>query len=318
VISTEALARTFDTPDGPVHAVRGVDLHVSPGESVALLGPNGAGKSTVLNMLTTLLAPTSGSAKVAGLDVASEPVAIRRQIGVIGQHNGSFGGQRVAEELSTQARLYGIGRREAAARADRLIDELDLAGLGRRDVASLSGGQRRRLDLAMGLVHDPGLVFLDEPSTGLDPQSRANLWDHIARRRREHGTTVLLTTHYLDEADTAADRVVIIDHGEIIADGTPAQLKAKVSGDLVAVDLTDPADMPAAAALAARLPGAHEVTTDGTGLTFRIPDGDAITPEVVRALDTADVRLLGTRVRRPSLDDVFLTLTGRSLRDDAA
>ncbi|ANC32764.1 ATP-binding cassette domain-containing protein [Isoptericola dokdonensis] len=318
MIHTEALTRTFATPDGPVHAVRGVDLDVAAGEAVALLGPNGAGKSTVLNMLTTLLAPTSGTARVAGLDVASQPGAIRRVIGVIGQHNGSFGGLRVAEELTTHARLYGIRRREAAERAKRLIDELDLVGLGRRDVAALSGGQRRRLDLAMGLVHDPDLVFLDEPSTGLDPQSRANLWDHIARRRREHGTTVLLTTHYLDEADAAADRVLIIDHGQIIADGTPDQLKAKVSGDLVAVDLGDPADVPVAAALAARLPGAHQVATAGTGLTFRIPDGDAVTPEVVRALDAADVRLVGTRVRRPSLDDVFLTLTGRSLRDDAA
>jgi ABC-2 type transport system ATP-binding protein len=185
-------------------------------------------------------------------------------------------------------------------------------------VATLSGGQRRRLDLAMGLIHDPDLVFLDEPSTGLDPQSRANLWDHIGRRRREHGTTVLLTTHYLDEADAAADRVVIIDHGEIIADGTPAQLKAKVSGDLVTVDLAEAADLPRAIQLADRLPGAHEVSGDGTGLRFRIPDGDAVTPEVVRALDAADVRLRGTRVHRPSLDDVFLTLTGRSLRDDVA
>lgn len=318
MIHTEALTRTYRTDHGTVDAVRGIDLDIAAGEAAALLGPNGAGKSTVLRMLTTLLAPTSGTARVAGFDVVTDAVEVRRRIGSIGQHNGSFDGLRVWEELSAQARLYGLSRQEARQRAYEVIDELDLTGLAMRDVASLSGGQRRRLDLAMGLVHRPALVFLDEPSTGLDPQSRANLWDHIARLRAEHGITVLLTTHYLDEADSAADRVVIIDHGQIIADDSPSALRAGVSGDLVTIELVDHADVPVAAQTAARLPGAHDVTTTSTGIHFRIPDGDAVTAEVVRALDATGVRLRATRVMRPSLDDVFLSLTGRSLRDEIA
>src|SRR5690606_22617123 len=222
-----------------VEAVRAIDLDVAEGETVALLGPNGAGKSTTLRMLTTMLPITRGTATVAGYDVARAPVEVRRRIGSIGQGHGSFDGLRVVEELTAQARLYGLPRRAARTRAAELIDDLQLTGLADRDVATLSGGQRRRLDLAMGLVHHPPLVFLDEPSSGLDPQSRAHLWDHIARMRAAAGTTVVLTTHYLDEADAAADRVVVIDHGQIIADGTPSQLKGKVSGDLVTVELAD-------------------------------------------------------------------------------
>ncbi|MFE5307659.1 ATP-binding cassette domain-containing protein [Isoptericola sp. NPDC056573] len=317
MIRTRSLTRTFRTDHETVEAVREIDLDVAEGETVALLGPNGAGKSTTLRMLTTLLPITSGTATVAGHDVSREPVAVRRRIGSIGQGNGSFDGLRVIEELTAQARLYGLSRRAARRRGEELIDDLELTGLADRDVATLSGGQRRRLDLALGLVHRPPVVFLDEPSTGLDPHSRAHLWDHVARMRTEHGTTVVLTTHYLDEADTAADRVVVVDHGEIIADGTPDQLKGKVSGDLVTVELADAADVPAAAGVAARLPGAQDVERDGDGVRFRIAAGDTVTPDVVRALDAAGVRMLGTRVQRPTLDDVFLTLTGRRLREEA-
>jgi ABC-2 type transport system ATP-binding protein len=176
--------------------------------------------------------------------------------------------------------------------------------------------QRRRLDVAMGMIHQPQLLFLDEPSAGLDPHSRSNLWEHVARMRAEHGTTMFLTTHYLDEADSAAGRVIVIDHGRIIADGTPDQLKSKVSGDLVTVTLADQAASPAAAAVVGNLPTAHEVTVDGDIVRFRVAHGSTVTPQVVRALDTADIQLLATQVQRPTLDDVFLSLTGRSLRDD--
>ncbi|GAA1987734.1 ATP-binding cassette domain-containing protein [Isoptericola halotolerans] len=318
MIRTRALTRHFRTRSGTVEAVRGIDLDVADGEVVAVLGPNGAGKSTTLRMLTTLLPPTSGSAQVAGHDVGHDAVAVRRRIGLVGQGHGSSPGLRVHEELTAQARLHGLGRRDARSRAAETARMLDLDGLGDRDTGTLSGGQLRRLDVAMGLVHRPPVVFLDEPSTGLDPQSRANLWGHIRRLRDDLGTTVVLTTHYLDEADGVADRVVVIDHGEIIADGTPEQLKSKVSGDLVTVELADAAQADQARRVAAALPGAHEIETDAGTLRFRVPGGDTVTPQVVRLLDEAGVSLRGTQVNRPSLDDVFLTLTGRSLRESAA
>lgn len=315
MIHTTGLSRRFHSGTDVVDAVRGVDLEVAPGEVVALLGPNGAGKSTTLRMLTTLLAPTGGSATVAGHDVRADPLAVRRQIGYIGQGNGSFDGMRTREELQLQGRFYGLDRRTARQRADELLEQLQLADQANRDVATLSGGQRRRLDVAMGLIHRPPVVFLDEPSTGLDPHSRANLWEHLNRMRLEHGTTIVMTTHYLDEADSVAERVVIIDHGQIIAEGTPDQLKAKVSGDLVTVDLAEADDVPAAASLVSTIATAHAVTSGENGVGFRVAHGDMVTPEVVRALDSAGIRLLGTQVQRPTLDDVFLSLTGRSLRE---
>ncbi|MBE9373923.1 ATP-binding cassette domain-containing protein [Saccharopolyspora sp. HNM0983] len=315
MIHAHQLARTFWVDRTPVEAVRGIDLDVAPGEVVAFLGPNGAGKSTTLRMLTTLLAPTGGTAEVAGRDIGADPVAVRRRIGHVGQGNGSFDGLRVHEELYTQARFYGISRRSARARSAELLDQLQLGEQANRDVARLSGGQRRRLDIAMGLVHRPQLLFLDEPSAGLDPQSRSNLWEHIARMRAEDDTTIFLTTHYLDEADSVAERVIVIDDGRIIADGPQDQLKAKVSGDLVTVELVEPADASAAAGIAARLPTAHAVSADGDVVGFRVAEGDTATPAVVRALDAAGIRLRSTRVQRPTLDDVFLSLTGRSLRD---
>ncbi|MFD1718120.1 ATP-binding cassette domain-containing protein [Georgenia deserti] len=318
MIDTRDLRRDFHSENGTVHAVRGIDLSVSPGEVVALLGPNGAGKSTTLRMLTTLLPPTSGSAVVAGHDVGTEPVEVRRRIGYIGQGNGSFNGLRVQEELYTQARLYGLDRHTARRRTAELLEQLQLADLSRRDVARLSGGQRRRLDIAMGIVHSPSLVFLDEPSAGLDPQSRSNLWDHMDRMRREQDTTIVLTTHYLDEADLVAERVVVIDHGTIIADGTPDELKSQVSGDLVALELMGVDDAASAADVARAVPDAGEVSVDGTVVQLRVHHGDSTTPELVRALDAAGVRLVATQVRRPSLDDVFLSLTGRSLREGEA
>ncbi len=230
VISTAGLARTFDTKRGPVHAVRGIDLTVEAGEILGFLGPNGAGKTTTLRMLTTLLAPTGGAATVAGCDLLRDPVGVRRQTGYVAQSGGVDPNICVREELVTQGRLYRLSKAEAEARAEELAQELDLTGLLERRCAALSGGQRRRLDIAMGLTHRPAVLFLDEPTTGLDPGSRSDLWDLVRRIRAQWGTTVFLTTHYLDEADALSDRLVVVDQGRVVADGTPTALKTRYAG----------------------------------------------------------------------------------------
>lgn len=242
MIHTKELARHFRVNKTTVEAVRGVDLHIEAGELVAFLGPNGAGKSTTLRMLTTLLPPTSGSATVAGFDVVADPAAVRSRIGYVGQKNSAGENFRIRDELVTQGRSYGHTRSQARRRADEVLGRLDLTALAERKPGTLSGGQRRRIDIAMCLVHRPDLLFLDEPSTGLDPQSRADIWDHILRLREELGLTLFLTTHYLEEADRMAERVVIIDHGRIIADGTAEQLKSDLAGDRVRITTLDEAD----------------------------------------------------------------------------
>ncbi|MFJ8952499.1 ABC transporter ATP-binding protein [Streptomyces sp. NPDC102381] len=232
VISASGLARTFPTKNGPVEAVRGIDLRVEPGEILGFLGPNGAGKTTTLRMLTTLLAPTGGAATVAGHDLASDPAGVRRAVGYVAQSGGVDPSISVREELVTQGRLYRLTKPQAAVRARELAADLDLADLMDRKTAALSGGQRRRLDIAMGLVHHPEVLFLDEPTTGLDPGSRADLWDLVRRLRAEHGTTVFLTTHYLDEADALADQIVVVDKGVVAAEGTPSALKLAHGGSI--------------------------------------------------------------------------------------
>ncbi|OUC80482.1 ABC transporter ATP-binding protein [Streptosporangium minutum] len=222
MIKTSDLSKTFP---GGVEAVRGVDLAVEAGEIVGFLGPNGAGKTTTMRMLTTLLRPTGGTATVAGHDLVNDPEGVRRRIGYVSQNGGLSPADPVGEELELHAMLYGMRSAEARERVRGVLDDLDLTGLETRPGGALSGGQRRRFDLAFGLVHDPSLLFLDEPTTGLDPQSRANLWDHVRRLRERRGLTVFLTTHYLDEADALADRLFVIDHGVIVAEGTPAELK---------------------------------------------------------------------------------------------
>jgi ABC-2 type transport system ATP-binding protein len=230
IISTAGLARTFHTQHGPVEAVRGIDLTVRPGEILGLLGPNGAGKTTTLRMLTTLLRPTGGAATVAGCDLLADPVGVRRACGYVAQSGGTDPQVTAREELVTQGRLYGLTKAQAVERAEELAREMDLAELLDRRTAALSGGQRRRLDIAMALTHRPKVLFLDEPTTGLDPGSRAGLWDLVRRLRDEHGTTVFLTTHYLDEADALADRLVIVDGGTVAAEGTPGALKLAYGG----------------------------------------------------------------------------------------
>ncbi|MGO4418300.1 ABC transporter ATP-binding protein [Streptomyces sp. MCAF7] len=230
VISTAGLARTFQTKHGPVEAVRGIDLTVKPGEILGFLGPNGAGKTTTLRMLTTLLPPTGGAATVAGCDLVRDPAGVRRKIGYVAQSGGVDPSVSVREELVTQGRLYRLGKAEAAARAEELAAELGLTELLDRTCGALSGGQRRRLDIAMGLTHRPAVLFLDEPSTGLDPGSRADLWDLIRRLRADHAMTIFLTTHYLDEAEALADRLVIVDKGTVVAEGTATALRAEYGG----------------------------------------------------------------------------------------
>jgi ABC-2 type transport system ATP-binding protein len=321
MIRAQGLSHTFRTKRGretvEVPAVVGVDLHVEEGEIVGFLGPNGAGKTTTLRMLTTLLRPTAGTATVAGFDVVTQAVDVRRSIGYVSQTGSTSSVARAGEEIVDQGMLYGVSKAQAERRGRELFEQLDLGGLWERQPKTLSGGQRRRLDIAMGLVHDPTLVFLDEPTTGLDPQARANLWTHIADLRNQRGATIFLTTHYLDEADALSDRLVVIDHGRIVATDTADNLKAEVAGDLVDLEVEDAAQVATAAErLGAITDG--EVEVDGTNVRGRVRRAGTAIPGLLRELDRVGVVLTSIEVRRPTLDDVFLNLTGRSLRDDAA
>jgi ABC-2 type transport system ATP-binding protein len=314
MIEARGLARTFRAKRRTVEAVRGVDIDVAAGELVGFLGPNGAGKTTTLRMLTTLLQPTAGEATVAGVDLRKDPLGVRKRIGYVAQGGGTTPELKVIEELVLQGQFYGLSKADATRRGRELMARMDIAELDDRIIKTLSGGQRRRLDVALGLVHDPRLVFLDEPSTGLDPQSRANLWDHIRSLRDDHDTTVFLTTHYLDEADALCDRILVIDHGRIVAEGTPSELKAQVSGDGVEVGVPTE-HVGSAADIAGSLPGAKDVSTMDSTIRFRVPRGDTAMPELLRALDSAGIPMTSMQVHRPTLDDVFLALTGRTLRD---
>jgi len=320
IIEANGLARAFRTRKRTVEAVRGVDLSVAEGEIVGFLGPNGAGKTTTLRMLTTLLRPTAGTATVAGADLLADPAGVRSRIGYVPQAIGATGGgsdpnARIGEELTFQAQLYRVPGAEIPARAALLLAQLDLAGLEDRLVKTLSGGQRRRLDIALGLVHSPRLVFLDEPTTGLDPQSRSNLWEHIRGLRAELGTTIFLTTHYLDEADALCDRVLVIDHGKIVAEGTPEELKRRISGDVITLSVSG--DPGTARGLLAGQPGVRDISLDGRSLRLAVEQGEEALPGLLRTLDRAGIAMESIQLARPSLDDVFLTVTGRSLRDDS-
>ena len=317
MIHTEKLTRHFVSKKETVEAVKGVDIDVAEGELVAFLGPNGAGKSTTLRMLTTLLPPTSGRAWVAGASVSDEPALVRARIGYIGQGDGAGHSFRVMDELVMQGRFYGMNSSDAVTRARELMVTLDLTPLAKRKVSTLSGGQRRRLDIGLGLMHAPPLLFLDEPSTGMDPQNRANLWDHIDRLRERHSTTIVLTTHYLEEADSKAERVLVIDHGVIIADDTAANLKAKLAGDRISVTVA-PTDADATVALLGRSGAELGRSTSHLGVVVsgRFEHGTQALPGLLREIDQAGIGVRAADVRVPTLDDVFLSLTGRSLREE--
>ena len=325
IIEARGLARDFTSRKRTVHAVRGVDLTVQDGEIVGFLGPNGAGKTTTLRMLTTLLRPTAGTATVAGADLLRDPLGVRKRIGFVPQaigqtQGGTSDNSLVIEELLDQGTAYRVGRAETRRRAAALIEQLDLGGLDQRYVKTLSGGQRRRLEIALGLVHQPPLVFLDEPTTGLDPQSRSNMWEHIRRLRSDLGTTVFLTTHYLDEADALCDRLFVIDHGVTVAVGTPDELKRRISGDVVTLSVSSAANhgaTEAARSLVAASPVVREVTVADGALRLTVEHGEEALPVLLRTLDGAGITMSAISLSRPTLDDVFLTLTGRSLRDDS-
>lgn len=315
IIEAQGLTKRFTVKNKTVDAVTDLTFQVDRGELVAFLGPNGAGKSTSLRMLTTLIPPTAGTARVVGHDILTRPADVRARIGYVGQlTSGSFS-QRVRDELLSQGAFYGMPRPAAATRADELIESLDLGSFATRTVQQLSGGQKRRLDIALGLMHAPPLLFLDEPSTGLDPQSRANLWQHILDLREQHGTTVFLTTHYLEEADRYAERVMVMDKGRVIADDTATRLKAELAGDVLTFGFASDADADSAVAVIQSLTD-REVRRDSrAAVVLTVPDGDALLPAAVRALDAAGIRVVRATGVPPTLDDVFLALTGRTLRE---
>ncbi|MEJ1089032.1 ABC transporter ATP-binding protein [Microbacterium sp. Mu-80] len=314
IIEAEGLTKVFTVKKARVAAVTDLTFAAKRGELVAFLGPNGAGKSTSLRMLTTLIPATSGTARVVGHDIRTDAAGVRARIGYVGQlTSGSFA-QRVRDELLSQGAFYGMSAKDSIRRADELIESLDLADFATRSVQQLSGGQKRRLDIALGLMHAPPLLFLDEPSTGLDPQSRANLWDHILQLRREHGTTIFLTTHYLEEADRYAERVMVMDRGRIIADDDADALKATLAGDVLTFGFADAAQAAAAQPLVARLTP-REVTLEGASLSLAVPHGDRLLPAIIKELDAAGIAVLSATGVPPTLDDVFLALTGRTLRD---
>ncbi|MGE5135070.1 MAG: ATP-binding cassette domain-containing protein [Gemmatimonadota bacterium] len=314
-IRISGLRKTFRVKSQQLEAVRGIDLTVAAGEIFGFLGPNGAGKTTTLRILTTLLPADAGEAWVAGADVRREPGQVRRRIGYVGQLGGADGSATGRENLLLQGRLYGMTAAGARQRAAELIGALDLGSFADRVARSYSGGQRRRLEVALGIMHRPQVLFLDEPTTGLDPQNRASLWEQL-RGLRASGTTVFLTTHYLDEADQLSDRLAIIDHGAVIAEGTPGELKQRSPGGTVAITPALPAtELPALAAALAAGPFSNGASTDGGTIRLSATEPARAMAAALSLLADRGIRVRGASVAEPSLDDVFLSQTGRSLRD---
>ena len=315
IIQTAGLRRTFKGRGGEVEAVAGVDLSVAAGDIFGFLGPNGAGKTTTLRILATLLPPTAGTARVAGFDVARQPREVRTRIGYVAQSGGSYRESTGREELVIQGRLFGMSKAEAGVRAVEILAALDLSDAADRTCRTYSGGMRRRLNIGIGMVHKPAVLFLDEPTTGLDPQARARLWEEI-RKLRETGTTVFLTTHYLEEADALCDRLAIIDHGKIVAEGTPDELKHEIAGDVLTVGVNGHGEQ--VVQLLEKQPYVREACLEDGLVRLYVDRGETAVPNVLRLLDSHGLAPSTMDLHRPSLDDVFLKKTGRSLRETAA
>jgi ABC-2 type transport system ATP-binding protein len=311
-VRTERLERHFDATE----AVAGVDLEVAEGEIYGFLGPNGAGKSTLVRVLCTLLLPTAGRAEIVGFDVARQPIDVRLRIGVALQDASLDPAQSGIELLRLQARLYGLHRDEVVARVAEVEQLVDIGDAINDRIATYSGGMRRRLDLGAALVHNPKVLFLDEPTTGLDPVSRNRVWEEVRRLNREDGVTIFLTTQYLEEADELADRVGIIDHGRIIAEGTPNDLKRSFGSDVVVARVEGGVERACAAIEA--VPGIEQVDVHGDELSVRVADASASLSPIAVALDGCGVTVKNLTLRTPTLDDVFLQLTGAHIREEDA
>ncbi|MGE5292471.1 MAG: ATP-binding cassette domain-containing protein [Micromonosporaceae bacterium] len=311
-IEARDLVKTY--PKG-VRALDGLSIEVPAGTVFGLLGPNGAGKSTTIKILTTLAKADSGTASVAGLDVRSKAAAVRGAIGVVAQRSGADPMAPGRENLLLSGRIQGLRGRELTRRADELLDRFGLVGAARRLVRTYSGGMQRRLDVAMGLIHRPKVLFLDEPTAGLDPESRSAMWDEIRRLSGAEGLTILLTTHYLEEADRLASRLAIVDRGRVVVSGTPDELKGELRGDAVHVELARPVAGDRVHAALERVPGIREIRVDGNHLSTRADDGAAAVPAVLAALDAAGLGVAAVTVARPSLDDVYLRHAGRRFAD---
>lgn len=317
VLQTKNLRKSFPIKKGTVEAVRGVDLSVKKGQIFGFLGPNGAGKTTTLRMLATLLTIDEGEATVAGYDVKRQPGEVRKHIGYVSQLGGADDQAIGINDLLLQGQLYGMTKSQAAKRAEELIDTLQLGDFAQRKVSTYSGGQKRRLDIAAGIMHKPDILFLDEPSTGLDPQNRANLWDQI-RKLRDAGTTIFLTTHYLEEADALSDELAIMDHGQIVARGTPRELKKDIAGDAIVVKPKhDGHDIKQIQNHLDSQGFVRDARVEGETIRLYVEDGTKALPKVFELLEAKGIDIDTVSLSQPSLDDVFLKKTGRSLRDGA-
>jgi ABC-2 type transport system ATP-binding protein len=311
-IVAEGLEKTY--PKG-VRALAGVSFRVREGEVFGLLGPNGAGKSTTVRVLATLTRPDSGSARVAGADVLREPERVRRAIGYVAQQSGHDRDATGRENLLLQGRVHGLRGEELASRVDELLARLGLADAGDRIVRTYSGGMRRRLDIGLGLVHRPSVLFLDEPTTGLDPEARASMWEELERLAEEESLTVLLTTHYLEEADHLTDRLAIVSRGVVVVEGTPDALKRELRGDAVTVELAD-GRAGDAEAVVRSLGAVHEAAVDGRTVRARVENGGTAVPGIISALEGRGIPVASVTMSRPSLDDVYLHFTGRDFRTE--
>jgi ABC-2 type transport system ATP-binding protein len=318
-IEAADLVKTYPGGRGKprVQALAGLNLRVAEGQVYGVLGPNGAGKSTTVKILSTLSRPDSGSARVAGIDVARHPDAVRRSIGLVGQKSSAATMMTGRESIAMAARIQGLSRRQAKSRTAELLERFGLAEAADRLTKTYSGGMQRKLDVAIGLVNRPAVLFLDEPTTGLDPEARAEMWAEIARMASTERMTVLLTTHYLDEADHLADRLAIIDRGRVVAEGTPDELKSELRGDAIVVELTDPADAPRALARLGSLADLRDLLHEGRTLRARADHGARAIPGVLAALEQGGVAVASATVARPSLDDVYLRHAGRAFEGAA-